>query len=139
MKQTQQMLGISSRLAEEMELIYNRWLGVRISDPELKRLVQMAMVPTREVLEKLRTGQDENLSNHFSNTIENVLEYAHASPTQQESTTKGTVFGAYNAVTGYFQNVHSFKDEERKANLNLFFRVRDWQGHRPHLTCVQIL
>jgi len=69
--------------------------------------------------------------------IDNVLEYAHTSPTQQEATTEGTVFGAYNAVTGYFQNVRNYKDKE--ANSNLFFRVRDWQGHRPHLTCVQSL
>lgn len=114
LKQAHQMLGISSRLAEEMEMIYNRWSRVRISDPELKRLVQMAMVPNREVLEKLRTGQDENLSSHFTGMIENVLEYAHTSPTQLEATTKGTVFGAYNAITGYFQNVRSYRDEESK-------------------------
>lgn len=28
--------------------------------------------------------------------------------------TKGTVFGAYNAVTGYFQNVRNYKDDESK-------------------------
>jgi hypothetical protein len=62
----------------------------------------------------LRTGQDENLFSHFSNMIGNVLEYAQTSPTQQGTTTKGTVFGAYNAVTGYFQNVRNYKDEESK-------------------------
>ena len=29
-------------------------------------------------------------------------------------TTKGTVFGAYNAITGYFQNVRTYKDDEAK-------------------------
>jgi len=29
-------------------------------------------------------------------------------------TTAGTVFGAYNAVTGYFQNVRNYKDDEAK-------------------------
>lgn len=41
-------------------------------------------------------------------------EYAMANPTQQMDTTKGTVFGAYNAVTGYFQNVRKYKDDEAK-------------------------
>ena len=36
------------------------------------------------------------------------------SDTQQMDTTKGTLFGAYNAVTGYFQNVRSYKDSEAK-------------------------
>ena len=30
------------------------------------------------------------------------------------NTTKGTVFGAYNAVTGYYQNVRQYKDDESK-------------------------
>ncbi|MET4546300.1 phage/plasmid-like protein (TIGR03299 family) [Pedobacter africanus] len=114
LKQAYKMLGISSQLAEEMELIYNRWSRVKITDPELKRLVQMAMVPNREVLDKLRTGQDEQLSSHFSNMIDDVLQYACESPTQQETTTKGTLFGAYNAITGYFQNVRNYKDDESK-------------------------
>lgn len=29
-------------------------------------------------------------------------------------TTAGTLFGAYNAVTGYYQNVRSFKDGDAK-------------------------
>ena len=114
LRQAHKMLGISSQLAEEMELVYNRWSRVKITDPELKRLVQIAMVPNREVLEKLRTGQDEQLSNHFNNMIDDVLQYAYESPTQQETTTKGTLFGAYNAVTGYFQNVRNYKDDESK-------------------------
>lgn len=37
-----------------------------------------------------------------------------SSPTQQMDTTAGTVFGAYNAITGYFQNVRSYKDGDAK-------------------------
>lgn len=29
-------------------------------------------------------------------------------------TTKGTLFGAYNAVTGYYQNVRNYKNDEAK-------------------------
>lgn len=46
--------------------------------------------------------------------VSNVMEYAFTSPTQQEATTRGTLFGAYNAITGYFQNVRNFKDDESK-------------------------
>lgn len=114
LKQAQRMLGLSNSLSIEMEAIYNRWSHVRISDPELKRLIQLAMVPNREVLEKLRNFQDDELSTQFNNIVENVYEYAQASPTQQMDTTRGTVFGAFNSVTGYFQNVRNYKDEESK-------------------------
>ena len=35
---------------------------------------------------------------------------------QQMETTKGTLFGAYNAITGYFQNVRNYKDDDEKIN-----------------------
>ena len=114
LKQAQMMLGITNSLSIEMEAIYNRWTHVRINDPELKRLIQLAMVPNREVLEKLRNFQEDELSTQFNNIVENVYEYAMASPSQQMDTTRGTVFGAYNSVTGYFQNVRNFKDDESK-------------------------
>lgn len=98
LKQAQVMLGISNSLSIEMAAIYNRWSHVRISDPELKRLIQLAMVPNRETLEKLRSFQDEELSTQFNNIVENVYGYAMASPTQQMDTTRGTVFGAFNSV-----------------------------------------
>ena len=46
--------------------------------------------------------------------LDKVLEYSATSPTQQMETTKGTLFGACNAVTGYFQNLKSYKDNETK-------------------------
>jgi hypothetical protein len=114
LKEAYKMLGISNQLSVELEAIYNRWSRVRISDPEVKRLIQLAMIPNREVYEKLRTGKEEELSSHFTNMVSSVFDYAMTSPTQQEDTTKGTLFGAYNAVTGYFQNVRNFKTEESK-------------------------
>ncbi len=60
------------------------------------------------------------LSTVFRNMVNNVYEYAMASPTQQTETTKGTVFGAYNAVTGYFQNVRTYKDDEAKLKSLLY-------------------
>jgi len=114
LKEAYKMLGITNQLTVELEAIYNRWSRVRISDPELKRLIQVAMAPNKETLENLKTGKEDALSSNFTNIVSSVFDYAMTSPTQQEETTKGTLFGAYNAVTGYFQNVRNFKDGESK-------------------------
>ncbi|WP_246001525.1 DUF932 domain-containing protein [Mucilaginibacter gracilis] len=66
LKQAHKLLGITNMLSIEMEAIYNRWARVRITDPELKRLIQMAMVPNKEVLQKLRTGQEDELSTTYN-------------------------------------------------------------------------
>jgi len=87
---------------------------VRITDPQVKRLIQMAMAPNREVLDNLKMGKTDELSTMYTNVVDTVLTYAQNSPTQLMDTTKGTLFGCYNAITGYYQNVRNFRDEESK-------------------------
>jgi phage/plasmid-like protein (TIGR03299 family) len=114
LKSAHQLLGLTSQLSVELEAIFNRWARVRITDPEVKRLIQLAMIPNRETYDKLKAGKDEELSSHFNNTVSGVFDYYHTGDSQQENTTKGTLFGMYNAVTGYYQNVRNYGDNEAK-------------------------
>ena len=114
LKQAHQLLGVTNLLANELEEVFNNWSRIRISDNAVKRLIQMAMAPNKEVLQNLQNGNLDELSTTYNNMVSSVMEYALTNPTQQEVTTKGTLFGAYNAVTGYFQNVRNYKDEESK-------------------------
>lgn len=114
LEQAHRLMGITNNLSAQLENIFNSWAKVRITDSELKKLIQRAMVPNKEVLQNLEAGNDDEMSTLFKNIVDNVYEYAMSSPTQQQETTEGTVFGAYNAVTGYFQNVRSYKNEEAK-------------------------
>jgi phage/plasmid-like protein (TIGR03299 family) len=114
LKQAHHMLGISNMLTVELEAIYNRWSRLRITDAQVKRLVQIAMAPSREVLENVQLGKMDELSAIYHNAVEKVCAYGHTAPDQQMDTTRGTLFGCYNAITGYYQNVRGFKDEESK-------------------------
>ncbi|WP_295715789.1 DUF932 domain-containing protein [Mucilaginibacter sp.] len=114
LKQAHHLLGITNQLADELEEVFNRWAKIRITDHAVKKLIQVAMAPNKEVLQNLQTGKQDELSTTYNNMVSSVMEYALTSPTQQEATTKGTLFGAYNAVTGYFQNVRNYKDDESK-------------------------
>ena len=114
LKQAHQLLSVTNLFANELEEVFNNWSKIRITDNSVKRLVQLAMAPNKEVLENLKTGSQDELSTTYRNIVSSVMEYALTSPTQQEETTKGTLFGAYNAVTGYFQNVRDYKDGEAK-------------------------
>ena len=108
------LMGITNHLSIKLEGMFNQWAGIRITDSEVMKLVQMAMVPNKEVLKNIEAGNDDELSTCFKNICDSTFEYAMANPSQQIETTKGTLFGAYNAVTGYFQNVRSYKNEEAK-------------------------
>lgn len=114
LEQAHKLMGMCNTLGIQMESIFNQWTKVRITDSEVKKLVQLAMIPNKEVLEKLKDGRDEELSTVYNNMVDKVYEYGMSNPTQQLDTTKGTLFGAYNAVTGYFQNVRNYKNDEAK-------------------------
>jgi phage/plasmid-like protein (TIGR03299 family) len=114
LKQAHTLMGITHIMAEELETLFNHWTKVRITDKEVKRLIELAMSPNKEVLANLQAGNTEKLSTTFTNIIDNVYTYAMGNPTQQMETTAGTLFGAYNAVTGYYQNVRNFKDSDAK-------------------------
>jgi phage/plasmid-like protein (TIGR03299 family) len=114
LEQAHKVMGISNQLSVELDQLFNRWTKVKVTDNELQKLIQMAMVPNKEVLEKINRCDWDELSTCFNNMCNSVFEYAMTSPTQQTETTKGTLFGAYNSITGYFQNVRNYKNEEAK-------------------------
>ncbi|RKR83356.1 phage/plasmid-like protein (TIGR03299 family) [Mucilaginibacter gracilis] len=55
LKSAHKMLGLTDQLSTELEAIFNRWSRIRISDPQLKRLIQLAMVPNKETYQLLTT------------------------------------------------------------------------------------
>jgi len=114
LSQAHTLMGISSKLGEELQEIFNHWSKVRINDSQVKKLIQLAMAPNKEVLNKLEKGIEDEASACYRNIVEEVFSYAMGNPSQTLETTQGTVFGAYNAVTGYFQNVRKFKDNDAK-------------------------
>ncbi|WP_316757640.1 DUF932 domain-containing protein [Pedobacter aquatilis] len=114
LKQAHRLMGMSNALAEELTQVFNYWSRVKISDPQLKRLIELALATNPETTEALRSNKREVLSPLYINTVESVLEYALTSDSQKMDTTKSTLFGAYNAVTGYHQNVKVYSSDERK-------------------------
>ncbi|WP_345947717.1 DUF932 domain-containing protein [Mucilaginibacter sp. PAMB04274] len=108
------LMQISNSMSDELSGIFNQWAKVRITDHEVKHLIQVAMVPNKETLNNLLQGNTDELSTVYTNMVDKVYEYAMSAPSQQQDTTAGTLFGAYNAVTGYFQNVRKYKDDEAK-------------------------
>ena len=114
LEQAHKVMGIADKLSQQLENIFNQWTKIRIADNEVKKLIQYALAPNKEILKNLQQDKNEKLSSCFKNMVESAYQYAMDNPTQLMNTTKGTVFGAYNAVTGYFQNVRNYKNEEAK-------------------------
>lgn len=108
------VMGLANKLSNELESTFNHWAKIKVGDDEMKKLIQLALCPNKETLNHLQKGNFDDLSTLFKNTVDDAFAYAMISESQQMETTKGTLFGAYNAVTGYFQNVRNYRDNEAK-------------------------
>ena len=108
------IMGLANTLSNQLEDIFNEWASVKVTDREVRKLIQLALCPNKETLDLIKKGADDEISTVFKNTVEDAFAYAMISDTQQMDTTKGTLFGAYNAVTGYYQNVRNYKNDEAK-------------------------
>ena len=120
LKEAHKVMGMMNTLSPMLEGIFNQWSKVRIKDTEVQELIKKAMSPTKEVLDRVALGDYKELSTMFKNTCDRVFEYANVNPSQQLETTKGTLFGAYNAITGYYQNVVGYKDEGSKLKSIIY-------------------
>ncbi|WP_233589262.1 DUF932 domain-containing protein [Gynurincola endophyticus] len=133
------VMGLANALSPRLEGLFNQWAKVRISDIEVKKLIQLALCPNKETLEALKKGAEDELSTMFKNSVEDAFSYAMISDTQQMETTKGTVFGAYNAVTGYFQNVRNYKDDESKLQSIVMGGTAQMKTQRAFELCGQFV
>jgi phage/plasmid-like protein (TIGR03299 family) len=135
LQQAHKLMGISNQLSAHLEVIFNKWAKIKISDPNVKRLIQLAMVPNKEVLNNIRSGKENEFSSYFKNLCDKVYQYGLSSPSQLTDTTRGTLFGAYNAITGYYQNVRSYRDEEAKLKSLLFGGTAEMRTQRGFKLC----
>lgn len=114
LSEAHKVMGVANTLSNQLEGIFNRWAHVDVTDQEVRKLIQWALCPNKETFDLLKKGADDETSSVFKNSVDNAFRYAMISDSQQMNTTKGTLFGAYNAVTGYFQNVKNYRNDEAK-------------------------
>jgi len=137
LEEAHKVMGLANKLSTQLEGIFNGWAKVRITDTEVKKLIQLALCPNRETLTALKKGAEDDLSTVFKNTVEDAFAYGMIADTQQMDTTKGTVFGAYNAITGYYQNVRNYKDDEAKLQSIVMGGTAQTKAQRAFELCSQ--
>lgn len=135
LEQAHKLMGISNNLSTEMENILNRWAKISIRDAEVRKLIRSALIPNREVLQKIEQGNEDECSTYYKNMCEHAFTYAMSNPTQQMETAKGTLFGAYNGITGYFQNVRKYKDNTAKLKSVMYGGLAQQRNQAAFILC----
>jgi phage/plasmid-like protein (TIGR03299 family) len=149
LEEAKKVLGLVNRMPALYEQCFNRMAVIKITDKQVKKLIAMAMAPTKELYNQLVDTDDfeqAEISTRFENVTADVFDYYQGAPEQQLESTKGTLYGAYNAITGYYQNIKEFGRENDRAIekgskklKNLLFGRAANNGQRALKLCEDIM
>jgi phage/plasmid-like protein (TIGR03299 family) len=137
LEEAHKLMGITNQLATEMQEIFITMSKKKIVEKQLTHLI-VATLKSKEYLNKIWIGDPKDVSTRMKNQVTEIVTYAKTNESQQMASTDGTVFGAYNAITGYFQNVKDFKDPKEKLSSILdggAFRT----GQRAFDLCLEFI
>ncbi|HEV8514586.1 MAG TPA: DUF932 domain-containing protein [Cyclobacteriaceae bacterium] len=130
------ILGIANQYTKDMEDIFKQMAKKQIVEKDLKMIVQKSI---GTMLQQEKLAKDEELSKNFIKATDLVMEYAWTAPSQLLPTTYGSLWGAYNAVTGYFQNVAEYADASTQFRSIMLGGKAEQAGQKAFDLCLSML
>lgn len=109
------VMGIASTYMTEIEEVFNKMAKTPISDEGLKKYIEDVMRPVYK-----KEDNVEEISTRFKNQVNSIYEFAMSHPTQITDASRGTMWGAYNSISGYYNYIANFKDTEAKFSSQMF-------------------
>lgn len=110
-------------MSPAIEHTFNQLAKVRITDKKVLDLLELVFPG--------KLDENGEVSTRTSNIRDLVNNYIQTHETQQTEATKGTLYGFYNGVTGYLQNIKAYKSEDIKFE-NLF-KGKDYEANQTAL------
>jgi phage/plasmid-like protein (TIGR03299 family) len=108
LKQAARVMGMASKYTKELDVIFNKMSEVKITDDKLRKYIETVMNPKREQI------SEEEFSQRFINQVDSIMDFSKTHHTQVTDGAKNTVWGAYNAISGYYGWLKNYDDQETK-------------------------
>ena len=115
LKEASRVMGIASKYATAIQDNFNRMTEVKMSEGQIREYLKKVFTP-----EYLAKESQKEVSTRLTNMIEETLDFNYNHPTQQTSEAKGTLWGTYNAVSGYYNYIKPYRSQEEKFKSNYF-------------------
>lgn len=126
-----EILCITNQRIEEEEEMYNFLFKKKVDDNDIKKYIcgsflsndELAIIDTLDLYSGLfkrdnSSFEQSTISKQKLNALIDTWDYTNEGLGQTEI--EGTMYGAYNGVTGYFSNVKSYKNEEKRLDTEIF-------------------
>jgi phage/plasmid-like protein (TIGR03299 family) len=109
------IMGMASRYTQELDQTFQRMAEVKIDDKQLRSFIEQALNPKAEQI-----GADE-FSKLLVKKVDSIMDFATSHETQLTDAARGTVWGAYNSISGYYGYLKNYKSAEDKMQ-DLYFK-----------------
>ena len=111
------VMQIASSYMNEVEQLFNEMADKKIDDGQLKKYIMDVM---KIEVKGATQEEQEKISTRFQNQVDSIYNFALTHPTQLTDAAKGTVWGAYNSISGYYNYIAKFKTDEDKFKSQMF-------------------
>jgi hypothetical protein len=105
------VMGMHSEYLDKLEVAFRLLYDKKVSDQDMKSIVTRAFLNKEEIKTFALIG-NVDLSTRKTNMVDGVVNYYQQA--SEIDSIRGTGYGVYNAVAGYFQNVKNFRSDEVK-------------------------
>jgi len=117
LKEAHRVMGIASKYNREVEEIFNRMTDVKMTEGEYKHYFTKVLAPEY----KAKTTEEQaEMSTRLKNMVEATTQFALTHPTQTTDAANGTLWGAYNAISGYYNYIKPYDNQEKKFTSQFF-------------------
>jgi len=118
LQEAYKVMSIASKYMTDVNDIFNQMAKTSISDENLKKYIVNVMKPEYKYM--LNKAEEEQISTRFANQASAIYDFALSHPTQITDAARGTIWGAYNSISGYFNYIQKYKNDEQKFSSQMF-------------------
>ena len=126
LKDAYKIMGMTNKLTDALSDKYTAMSKFRFDTNQTGKLIEQLYLSQEELADRqLGASLVDVVSTKKNNVINDIIDYTYNNDTQKLVTTDGTLWGCYNGLTGYYQNVKTYKSDEAKFKSNLLGTNKD--------------
>ena len=118
LKEAHKVMGIASKYTSEISDIFNQMADVKLTEGKYREYFTKVFTP--DVKQVVSQEEQKEASTKLKNMVEATTQFAMTHPSQITDAANGTLWGAYNAVSGYYNYIKNFKNSEDKFSSQFF-------------------
>jgi len=110
------IMGLASQYNTVVGEVFNRMTDKKLTEEQYKKYFFDVLKPEYPVGDR----NEKEISTRLMNTVDLTYKFSQTHPTQMTSEAQGTLWGAYNAISGYYNYCQEYKSGEEKFNTQFF-------------------